>query len=61
MGVVMVIIVVIVMRPASDIAALMDAQFPVLVSRLSMGSQKCMRAAVRSTCKGEIARILLRP
>jgi hypothetical protein len=61
MGVVVVIIVVIIMRPASGIAALMGAQLPVLVSRLIMGSQKCMDAVVWSTCKGEIARISLHP
>ena len=54
--VVIVIMVVIVMLPARGIAALSSAQLPVLVSRLSMGSQKCMGAACASTLKGEIAK-----
>jgi len=48
--------VVIVMLPARGIAALSSAQLPVLISRLSMGSQKCMGAACASTLKGEIAK-----
>ena len=54
--VVIVIMVVIIMLPARGIAALSSAQVPVLVSRLIMGSQKCMGTACASTHKGEIAK-----
>ena len=57
--VVIVIMVVIVMPPANGIAALSSARSPVLVCRLSMGSQKCTDDRVRSTCKGVAAKISL--
>jgi hypothetical protein len=48
--------VVIIIVPARGIAALSSARLPVLVSRLSMGSQKCMGAACASTHKGDITK-----
>jgi hypothetical protein len=53
--------VIIIMPKARGIAALSSARLPVLVSRLSMGSQKCTDAADASTCKGAFREIWLRP
>jgi hypothetical protein len=53
--------VIIIMPKARGIAALWSARLPVLVSRLSMGSQKCTDAAGASTCKGEAGKICVRP
>jgi hypothetical protein len=54
--VVVVIIMVVIIMPRG-IAALKSARLPVLVSRLSMGSQKCTEATGGSTCKGADATI----
>ena len=56
--VVVVIIMVVIIMPRG-IAALESARLPVLVSRLSMGSQKCTDDRVRSTCKGAAEKISL--
>jgi hypothetical protein len=53
--------VIIIMPKARGIAALWSARSPVLVSRLSMGSQKCTDAVDASTCKGELDKIYLPP
>src|SRR3954447_1868660 len=52
--------VIVIMPNARGIAALLSALLPVLVSRLSMGSQKCTDAADGSTCKGAYAKISCR-